>query len=351
MAVKYSLSKAGLEVYTTEPMTKESDESKKDKNNKKESSDTTKDTQDTASNSTIDSSTNFTLENGKTKQIDYVGELLSDSFEMDYAELSSNSSVTVPIKYVNLFFKGKKVALKKALQDGSLNWKDMETIVLGFVTELNWNKEKADIKISGMDKLMEVDKQFTFKQTKRSEIIKQIIEASGLKAKVDTTGLVDDVIDFTNVSSSKNSSGSSSGLKGGQGKTIDELVAKWVGNETNDLKKAKLIHNGLRDDVVICWIEYNDSRYGTPENCLENHMHLNCGDTAILTTACMLSGGLNAYIALRCDSKHYVTVIEIGGEKYYSDLTGSTGVPSTRQFNEVWEDNYCFEKYGNGTRI
>lgn len=337
MSVKFSLSKAGLEVYTTEPT----------KKSKKKSSSKDKKTEETnATDSNVDASTNFTLENGETKQIDYVGELYSDSFEMDYAELSSNSTVSVPIKYVNLFFKGKKVALKKAWQNGPLNWDHMETMVLGFVTEFTWNKDKADIKISGMDKLMEVEHVFEFTKTKRSQVVKQIIKASGLKAKVDVTGLVDDVIDFKTSSSSndKKSSGSSD-TPGIGNKKIDDLVSKWCKGKSSDLEKAKAIHAGLRDEVGIWYDYYYNSRYHTPEKCLENHKHLNCGDTAILTTACMKSGGLKAYIVLRCDSAHYFTVIEIGGTKYYSDLTWSQGARSKRAWNAVWEDNKCGNKY------
>lgn len=349
MSVKFSLSKAGLEVYTTEPMNKKS---KTDADLKKIAEETAKnalsDNKDetektTTTDSNVDPSTNFTLENGETKQIDYVGELYSDSFEMDYTELSSNSTVSVPIKYVNLFFKGKKVALKKAWQNGPLNWEHMETMVLGFVTEFTWNKDKADIKISGMDKLMEVNHVFEFTQTKRSQIVKQIIEASGLKAKVDVTGLKDDVIDFKTSSSSD--SGGSGDTPGIGNAKIDDLVSKWCQGKTSDLEKAKAIHAGLRDEVGIWYAYYLNSRYHTPEKCLENHKHLNCGDTAILTTACMKSGGLNAYIVLRCDSAHYFTVIEINGTKYYSDLTWSEGARSQRPWNAVWEDNKCGNKY------
>lgn len=347
MSVKFSLSKAGLEVYTTEPMEKKSDEkldskSIKEKAEEKAEENTKEDTQKTTTDPNVDPSTNFTLENGETKQIDYVGELYSDSYEMDYTEISSNSTVSVPIRYVNLFFKGKKVALKKAWQNGPLNWEHMETAVLGFVTEFTWNKDKADIKISGMDKLMEVDYTFEFTQTKRSEVVKQIIEASGLKAKVDATGLVDEVIDFKSSSSGDSGSSDTPGI--GSAK-IDDLVAKWCKGKTSDLEKAKAIHAGLRDEVGIWYAHYYNSRYHTPEKCLENHKHLNCGDTSILTVACMKSGGLEAYTALRCDSAHYFTVIVINGTKYYSDLVWSEGQRSQRPWNETWQNNKCGNKY------
>ena len=98
----------------------------------------------------------------------------------------------------------------------------------------------------------------------------------------------------------------------------------------------------------IRYAYYYNSKYHTPQNCLKhaNSPGLNCGDTAILTTACMKSAGLNAYIVLRCDSAHFFTVIEISGTKYYSDLTWSEGALSQRAWNDTWQHNKCGNKYG-----
>ena len=344
LAVKFSLSKVGLEVYTTEPVeTTDTTSKKEDTEGSKNSADTNS-TDNTASLNEMDSTTNFVLQNGATTQIDYIGELYTDSFEMDYSDISSNSSVSVPIGYMDHFFKGKKVALKKGLQNESLKWDDMETAVLGFVTELAWNKDKIDVKINGMDKLLDQSATFDFTQTKRSEIVKQIIETSGLKAKVDVTGLIDDVIDFKTTSSSKEGGSDTPGIGNAE---IDDLVKKWCSGKSSDLEKAKAIHAGLRDEVGIIYQYYLNSRYHTPENCLKhaNSPGLNCGDTAILTAACMKSGGLNAYIVLRCDSAHFFTVIEIDGTKYYSDLTWAEGARSQRAWNDTWEHNKCGNKY------
>lgn len=349
MSVTFSLSKAGLEIYTTEPIKTEAETKTKTETETEDTKeDEEKKEEETAVDETAaDPSTNFILQNGETRQIDYLAELYSDSFEMDYTEITSNASVSVPIEYLNYFFKGKKVALKKTWQNGPLNWEHMKTAVLGFVTELTWNQDKIDLKISGMDKLMEAQQTFEFTQTKRSEIVKQIIEAAGLKAKVDVTGLVDDVIDFKTTSSSGDSSGGSSDTPGIGNAKIDDMVKKWCSGKTSDLEKAKAIHAGLRDEVGIVYAYYYNSKYHTPENCLK-HVHspgLNCGDTAILTTACMKSGGLNAYIVLRCDSAHFFTVIEIDGTKYYSDLTWSEGAKSQRPWNDTWQHNKCGNKY------
>ena len=360
MAVSFGLSKVGLEVYTTtdKDEEKKKEEEEKNKDSEKESDSTSdkkedkeEETPEIISPEIGEEGNKFKLENGPIKQINYIGELFSDSFEQDYTDISSNASISLPIGYLKYFYKGRKVCLKKGIQnDTKYKWKDMKSAVLGFVTEITYNRDKVDIRINGMDKLLDVDKQFTFKQTKRSEIVTKIIEASGLKPKVDVTGLEDDVTDFTNVTTTKSSSNSD--VAGGQGKEIDELVAGWCQGKNSDLEKAKAIHFGLRE-YGIRYRKYYDTEYETPENCLKHARDpgLNCGDCAILTTACMLSGGLDAYIALRCDSKHYFTVITIDGTKYYSDLTWSEGNLSQREWNDTWEHDKCGNKYGNGTRI
>lgn len=320
-----SFARSGLEVYVT--------------NDEKESTSKSSDSNSDDSNSSfVSDEEKFKLENGEIKEIHYYVEMFDNNFEYDYEDISSNASISLP-RVDKHFYKGKKIALLKEWEepDTHLKWKDLKKCIIGFITEQNYNENGVTLKIAGMTKLLEQEKQFSFTQTKRSEILKQMIESAGLKVKIDVTGLKDDVIDYSNVSS-----GSSSGLAGGQGETIDQLVANWVGNETDELKKAKLIHEGLKEYGIV-YRKYNDTEYYTPENCRKhaNSPGLNCGDTSILTVACMKSGGLNAYIALRCDSAHYFTVIEIKGTKYYSDLTWSEGVRSQRPFNVVWEDNTC----------
>ena len=303
MAVSYSISKAGLEVYTTTKVTE---------------------TTSNSSNDETDVQNNFTLQNGETTKIDYIGELYSDSYEQDYADISSNSSVSVPIKYLNYFFKGKKIALKKSWQkQGSvLKWADMDTVVLGFITEITWNRDKIDLKISGMDKLLEKEAKFTFKKTKRSKIIKEIIKASGLKAKVDVVGLKDDVIDFTNVSSSDSNSKSNSS---NESEEIQSFVNKIIGNETDELSKLKKIHSTLCNKIT--YTSYECSRYSTPEKCLKS-LKLNCANAAMLAAACYRAANLKCYVIH--GDYHFWVIVTANGKEYASDVSGH------HELNQVW---------------
>ena len=129
---------------------------------------------------------------------------------------------------------------------------------------------------------------------------------------------------------------------------IGQLVAQWIQGKTNDLDKAKAIHEGLKAYGVV-YAYYCNFKYNTPDECLQHCQNpgLNCGDTAHLTMECMKQGGLNAHIELRCDSAHFFCVIEINGQKYYSDLTADSGQKSQRPWNEVWQDNTCGNPYSS----
>ena len=282
---------------------------------------------------------NVALETGTTTKINYVGELYGDNFESDYTDISSNASFSVPIGYLDYFRKGKCVSLKKAWQqDEKFTWnKNMGTAIIGFVTDISYNKDKADIKICGMDKLLEQQAKFTFKKTKRSKIIKKIIETAGLKAKVNVDGLSDKAIDFTNVSESSKSEDSSSALAGGEGADIDSKVKEIVGDETSDYKKMVLIHEWLRKNNNYSY--YACSHKDSAAACLKS-LKNNCADTARLTRAMMASAGLDAQVVqyYHPSRGHFWTVITIDGKEYASDATSHR-----RKINDVW-NNYKYSK-------
>ena len=329
-----SLSKAGLEVYLT-------DEEEEEKNLTKEeqlelikslAEGETQEEEEPEPEQEVDPKDNFKLCNGPTKQIDYVGELFNDSFEMDYTEISSNATVSVPIDYFKLFFKGKKIALKKQWQNGILNWEHMETCVLGFITELTWNKDKIDIKISGMDKLLDVEAELEFTQTKRSEVVKAIIEAAGLKPKVDVTGLIDDVIDFSTKSSSgsdEEGSGDSTGSA-----TIDEAVNKAIKGKKTALEKAKAIDSAFKNHVFYSY--YYDVRHPDLDEAWKN-AHLNCADGANVLCAMFIKAKIKAVIVHV--PSHYIVKLTIDGKTYYTDNAADDGKHTTRPFGEVWRGN------------
>lgn len=304
MVVNFSLSKAGLEVYTT-----------------------SKPTQNITLSDTNNTKATFNLQTGEIIGVNYVGELYSDSFEEDYSDMSSNASIVLPMDYYGLFFKGRRIALKKGLQKDTLKWEDMQTAVTGFITELSYNKDKINIKINGMDKLLDQEKKFTFKKTKMSTIIKKIIQSSGLKAKIDVTGLKDYAIDFSNVSSTKTTESSNNSSSIDTSTELGKVVSKIIGNETDDYKKLQKLHKWGAENIV--YSGYECSNYGCdPEKCYKNLKHLNCGDTSVLMRKLYEIANLNAWIIH--GDYHFWVIVEIGSKKYASDCTGN------RPLNEVW---------------
>lgn len=357
MAVSYGLSKVGLEVYTTtdEDEEKKKKEEEKNKDSEKESDSTSDKKEEDKTPEIIspeigEEGNKFKLENAPIKQINYIGELYSDSFEQDYTDISSNASISVPIAYLKYFYKGRKVCLKKGIQnDTKYKWKDMNSAVLGFVTEITYNDTKVDVRINGMDKLLDVEKQFTFKQTKRSEIVTKIIEAAGLKADVNVKGLVDDVTDFTNVSSS-GSSDNTSGQSTGSA-TIDEAVENAIKGITDPLAKAKAIDRAFKSHVI--YNLYWDCDYPNDLDAAWKDGTLNCADGANILCAMFLKAGLSAVI-LHVPPEysegygHYIVKVTIGGKEYFTDNAASSGYHTSRPFGEVFGQPIGSEV---GTRI
>lgn len=203
---------------------------------------------ETNTTTTTTENTNYSLETGDPTYVKYVGDIYSSSYESDYTDISSSATVTIPIKHLNKVYRGKKVKLKKGLKNNTTNWdKDMTAVVEGFITDITYNNEKADLKINGMDTLLEKEEKFSFKKTKRSKIVKKIIEASGLKAKVDVTGLKDTATDFTNITTSGNSSSGSTGSIGNS--SVSELAQEVCKNANTDREKAEAIHGYIQKHV------------------------------------------------------------------------------------------------------
>ena len=260
----------------------------------------------------------------------HYSELKSISFESDYKDMSDSGAIKLINTDINRFYKGVRVKLLSEWEAPSttLKWGNLQEALLGFITEQTFASEGVEIKLSGMTKLLDQKYKFDFKNMKRSEILAEVIKTAGLKPAINVKGLDDDITDFNN--SSGDDSEKNSELAGGEGEEIDSLVEKIVGSETNELKKCKLIHQWLKENVK--YSSYECSRYDTPEKCLKNKGHLNCADTARLTRAMMASAGLKCYVVHRTtNGGHFWTIIEIGGKKYASDQTGSGS-----EFNTVW---------------
>lgn len=238
-----SLAHSGIEIYKT-----------KDKNVEKTSKDEDKE--------------GFVLQNGEITEIAYYDQLISTSFEHDYEDISSNGSVSLIEVDETRFYKGKKILLKKAYNPK--NWDDLDNCLLGFITEQTFTEDGVEIKIAGATKLLEQEKQFTYKNTKISQICKDIVESCGLKCEIDTTGLKDSKIDYSNVSTESTTVNNTA-----TGEIADKAHEICQGL-TSELEKAKAIWKYCHDNLT--YVGYSGSQRGA-EGCFKQKGG-NCCDHA-----------------------------------------------------------------------
>jgi len=216
----------------------------------------------------------FVALNGTTKQITYYDEMLENSFDEDYEGISNTGSASFSEIDVSKIYKGKKICLKKANDTGiALKWDDLETCLLGFISEITFNNDGTELRLVGMSKLLEQEKEFSFTKTKRSVILKKIIELAGLKSKINIAGLEDDVIDYSNLSSSSDSSG---GYSGNVSADISKAAQQICQGKTSCLDKAKAIWKWCHDNMS--YESYSNSEKGA-ERCFKERAG-NCCDHA-----------------------------------------------------------------------
>ena len=149
------------------------------------------------------------------------------------------------------------------------------------------------------------------------------------KAYADATSNNSDGSNSGDVKSTGNS-----GVTGGEGEFIDNLVRNIVGNTTDQLAKAKLVHNHIKSKQHYSSYSCSNSAYHQdPETIYKNITHINCADMATLTRAMMASAGLTCYVVHNNRGVgHFWVVIEINGQKYASDNAST----ATREFDYFW---------------
>lgn len=271
----------------------------------------------------------ITLRNGSISSTYYYDQIIEDNFEYDYEDISSNGSVSFTEVNKNIFQIGKKACLKKG---GSNELEDFKTALLGFIIEQKYSQNTVDIKMAGMTKLLDQEKKYSFKKTKRSQIIKSIIESCGLKCNINTKGLKDDVIDYTNISSESSNSSSSSSAN------IAGIVQEVTDGLSDDLEKAKALHEWGRKNIT--YKRYECSKRDDADECLSHKDCLNCADTARLM--CALFKGANLDAEVVHGPNHFWTIVTIKGKEYASDPTSKS-----RKWNQVWKNLNYYKKCGD----
>lgn len=337
MVSAYAIPRYLLEVYKTDeenfepytPMSSHDDkeEDAQDKLKKKKE----EDEEEKEEEEVEENKEGFTLHQGEIQEIYYYRNLHNMGWDHDYEDMSNNGSCEIPYHETDLSqcYLGVRLLLRADWEEYNEKriLKELPPAIEGFITEERFSNGLTSLTLAGRDKSLEEEYQFEFTQMKRSEIIIEMIKTAGLIPEVDVTGLQDDVIDYSNISSSGDDD---SGSTGGEGADIDSLVKKIIKGKKGALAKAQAIHEWLKQNVR--YGSYSCSQCSTSAECLKKLTHLNCADTSRLTRAMMSSAGLKAYVAHHSQGPgHFWTIIEIKGVKYASDQTGSGSA-----WNTVW---------------
>lgn len=330
--VQSSLARSGLEVYKTkeDELLVEDEETTttitSEDGEETEETTSTEDTEDETGNE------GFRLLNGEVEEIHYFGGMYSNTFEEDYADISASGGATFHEIDPLQVYKGKKICLKKEWETPSkaIVWDDLKPILTGFVTEQTYSQDKVELKFGGIDKLMDRTAHFSFSQMHRSEIIQAIVEEAGLECEIDTTGLIDDIIDFSNESSSKDT-GDSGDVSSTGSASIDEAVKQAIKGKKDELSKAKAIDSAFKNHIFYDY--YYDVHHPDLDEAWK-HAHLNCADGANVLCAMFIAAGLKAVIILV--PGHYIVKVICNGKTYFTDNAAATGSHTTRPFGETW---------------
>lgn len=223
----------------------------------------------------------FTLHQGEILETYYYGDFFDIQYDYDYEDISNTGSIGVPSVDKKRFYKGVRTCLRKTWEEPgeTTNLEDMAQVLLGFITEQTYSEDGVDLNLAGMTKLMDKKYQFDFSQMKMSTILEEMIKTAGLKPVVDFTGMADEVIDYSNTSSSEDDGDADTDASGVSGD-----VAKAAKTACKGKKGAKAKANAIT--AYICdHVQYPSPNYSNHRKCPSEVLssgYSNCCDRARL---------------------------------------------------------------------
>lgn len=222
----------------------------------------------------------FTLHQGEIQEIYYYGNIFSSEHDHDYENIDNNGSISFPTTDKKRFYKGVRTCLKESVESYNeiTNYDDMVEVLLGFITEQRFSNDTVDLQIAGMTKLLDRKYQFNFTQMKRSTIVEEIIKTAGLVPVVDFSGMVDEVIDYSNVTSNESDDGGD--YSGNVSSDVKAMAKKVCKGKKTAKAKANAITAFICDHVKYPSPNYSD-HHKCPSEVLSSGVS-NCCDRARL---------------------------------------------------------------------
>lgn len=336
----YSLPRILFEAYFTDeesfepytPVSSYTPETEKEETTEEET-----ETEDTTTEEETEDTEGFTLHQGEILETYYYQNITEVGWENNYEDIDNNGSIKLTeIIDLDRLYKGVRclISYENEGLTNNLTYDDLQDVLLGFITEQTFNESGMELSLSGMTKLLEEEYQFNFTQMKRSDIIKEVIKTAGLKAEVNPEGLLDEVIDYTNVSS--DSSDDDSVYSGDVPADVAELAKKICKGKKDCMSKIKAIWAWEVQNVHYKMYNNSPTNNWDASKCLQNRNGINCCDTACLTVHLLRAVGVKANYVY--NSAHCWTVAYCGSQKIYMDKTSDSpprGVISG--LGQVWK--------------
>ena len=229
----------------------------KPKNEEEEKEETEETTEEETSD--VEEEKPYDYQLGEILEEYYYGTFTNVDYEFDYADISSSLNITIPSKVDGIrFYKGVQGQFfsKWVLDEKNITIDDLLLVNRLFIDDLTFSEDGTQLSCKGADVLLEEEYQFDFHQMKRSKILEEMIKTAGLEPEVDPTGLIDDVIDYTNISKSESSSSGADS----DSADLNKLVKDAIKGKKGKREKAEAVHNALRDSCIK-YRGYNNFQY------------------------------------------------------------------------------------------
>lgn len=265
----------------------------------------------------------------------YYGNFTSIDYELDYEDISSSINISLPSKVDGLrFYKGVQgqFLAEWFTDETGVTIDDLSIVNRLFIEDLTFTEDGTQLNCKGADVLLEEEYQFEFTQMKRSQILEEMIKTAGLEPVVDPTGLIDDVIDYTNVSKSDDtsSSGDASGAP-----NISSMVKQAIKGKKGARAKAEAIYSAMVAHLV--YSGYSCSHFPHTNEGADQAWQkaaVNCADSASIGRVAYTAAGLSAKVVH--GPNHFWCEVNVDGSWIASDVTGAEGAHCVRGFGVVY---------------
>lgn len=303
----------------------------------------------------------FVLHQGNILETHTYDTIFETSWNFDYEGMSSDGNITIPFHKEDLqyIYKGVRCLLKTQrfgyLDDDETIEIDDEDGYLCFITDVSISDNKLELSLSGYEKLLEQENILSFSGQRRSIILAEVIKMAGLEPIIDTTGLADEVINWSTEKESSNKDSDSVGNIG-ESSLNDKMDTHELSYEhrntsamsegyipenidTNSKFLKKIGKTGtnyaeyVKDCTTICEMikklrakwkygGYANSKWKDAEDCFDHINAVNCADSSKLVKCCCDVLGFPCIILhnKQGSSGHYFNCVQKDGKWYTVDL-------------------------------